>query len=341
MLNCSVIGATSFTGNELIRILARHPRARIAALTTRSEEKIYARDLVPALGKASELVIERYDFKKVAQKSDVVFLTLPHTEAAKTASDFYEQGKVVIDLSADFRLKQERMYKEWYGESHPRKNLLRTAVYGLPEVYRAKIRTANLIANPGCYPTGALLGLVPLLKSRLIDTTELVIDSKSGVSGAGKKLSQGTQFCEVNENFGAYKVNRHQHAPEMEQVLSEVAGKQMNITFVPHLLPLTRGILSTIYVQKKKGVTKEKIARAFRAFADSEPFVTFLGLDRFPSLKGVQGTNFCCIGVAVDSASDRVVVITAIDNLMKGASGQAVQNMNIRFGFPEDAGLLG
>ncbi len=341
MLNCSVIGATSFTGNELIRILARHPRARIAALTTRSEEKIYARDLVPALGKASELVIERYEFKKVAQKSDVVFLTLPHTEAAKTAADFYEHGKVVIDLSADFRLKQEKLYKEWYGGSHPRKSLLRRAVYGLPEVYRAKIRTANLIANPGCYPTGAILGLAPLLKNRLISKDQIVIDSKSGVSGAGKKLSQATQFCEVNENFGAYKVNRHQHMPEMEQVLSDMAGESIDLTFVPHLLPLTRGILSTIYVQKKKGVKKEKIARVFQAFADSEPFVTFLGLDRFPLLKDVQGTNFCRIGVAVDQKSDQVIVITAVDNLVKGASGQAVQNMNIRFGFPEDAGLLG
>lgn len=341
MLNCSIVGATSFTGNELIRILARHPRARIAVLTTRSGEKIYARDLVPALGKASELVIEQYDFKKVARSSDVVFLTLPHTEAAKVASDFYDHGKVVIDLSADFRLKQEKLYKEWYGEPHPKKNLLRAAVYGLPEVYRGKIRTANLIANPGCYPTGAILGLAPLLKNGLILTENIVIDSKSGVSGAGKKLSQGTQFCEVNENFGAYKVNRHQHTPEMEQVLSEVAGESMDITFVPHLLPLTRGILSTIYARKKKGVKKEKIAKAFQVFADSEPFITFLGLDRFPSLKDVQGTNFCSIGVAVDSRSDQVIVITAIDNLVKGASGQAVQNMNIRFGFPEESGLVG
>ena len=339
MLNCSVIGATSFTGNELIRILARHPRARIAALTTRSEEKIYARDLVPALGKTSELVVEQYDFKKVVRVSDVVFLTLPHTEAAKIASDFYDQGKVVIDLSADFRLRQEALYKKWYGEVHPRKNLLRTAVYGLPELYRAKIRTGNLIANPGCYPTGAILGLAPLLKARLISADRIVIDSKSGVSGAGRKLSQGTQFCEVNENFGAYKVNRHQHTPEIEQALSDVAGESIGITFVPHLLPVTRGILSTIYVQKKKNVTKEKIAKAFQTFADSEPFVKFLGLNRFPTLKDVQGTNFCHIGVTADS--DWVIVITAIDNLIKGASGQAVQNMNIRFGFPEEAGLIG
>ena len=341
MLTCSVVGATSFTGNELIRILARHPHVKIGSLTTRSENRIYARDLVPALGKANDLVIERFNFHKVASHSDVVFITLPHTLAMKVAGDFYDHEKVVIDLSADFRLHRADVYEKWYQERHGRKDLLKHAVYGLPEVYREEIKNSNLIANPGCYPTGTILGLYPLLKNDLVKRDSIVIDAKSGVSGAGKKLSQATQFSEVDENFGAYKVNRHQHTPEMEQTLSEIALEKIEITFVPHLLPVNRGILSTIYVRRKSGAKKGKIVKAFETFAEAEPFVRFLGVDRFPTLRDVQLTNFCDIGISVDEDSDQVIVITAIDNLLKGASGQAVQNMNIRFGFPEEAGLIG
>ena len=341
MLTCSVVGATSFTGNELIRILARHPHVKIGSLTTRSEEKIYARDIVPSLGKANDLVIEKFNFHKVARSSDVVFVTLPHTFAMKIAGGFYDEDKIVIDLSADFRLRRSDIYEEWYQERHTRKDLLKHAVYGLPEIYREQIKQANLIANPGCYPTGAILGLYPLLKNDLIKRDSIVIDAKSGVSGAGKKISQATQFCEVDENFGAYKVNCHQHTPEIEQTLSEIALEKIDITFVPHLLPVNRGILSTIYVRRKVGVKKDKLAKAFEAFAEQEPFVRFLGVGSFPSLKNVQYTNYCAIGIAIDSKSDQVIVITAIDNLLKGASGQAVQDMNIRLGFPEEAGLIG
>ena len=341
MLTCSVVGATSFTGGELIRILARHPHVKIGCLTTRSEAPTYARHLVPALGKSIDLVIEKFDFRKVVKHSDAVFLTLPHTLAMKAAGDFYDQDKVVIDLSADFRLSRPEVYEKWYGQRHSRKSLLRHAVYGLPEIYREKIKQANLIANPGCYPTGAILGLYPLLKNGLVKPDSIVIDAKSGVSGAGKKLSPATQFCEVDENFGAYKVNRHQHTPEIEQTLSDVALEKIEVTFVPHLLPLNRGILSTIYVKRKAGVKKDKLVKAFEAFQNREPFVRFLGLDQFPTLRQVQFTNFCDIGISINDHSDQVIVITAIDNLLKGASGQAVQNMNIRFGFPEEAGLVG
>jgi N-acetyl-gamma-glutamyl-phosphate reductase len=340
MLTCSVVGATSFTGGELIRILARHPHVKIGFLTTRSEERVYARDLVPALGKASDLVIEKFHFQKVVKHSDVVFLTLPHTLAAEVGGDFYDEGKIVVDLSADFRLVKPALYEEWYHEKHKRKDLLKHAIYGLPEIFREEIKKANLIANPGCYPTGALLGLYPLIRSDLIKRDSIVVDSKSGVSGAGKKLSPGTQFCEVDENFGAYKVNRHQHTPEMEQTLSQVAGEKVNMTFVPHLLPVNRGILSTIYVHRKPGVKKDVFVKAFQKAYVAEPFVRFMGLDQFPNLHQVQHTNFCDIGISVDDKSDQVIVITAIDNLLKGASGQAVQNMNIRLGFPEEAGLI-
>ena len=280
MLTCSVVGATSFTGNELIRILTHHPHVKIGSLTTRSEDKIYARDLIPTLGKSNDLVIERFNFHKVVSNSDVVFITLPHTLAMKVAGDFYDKGKVVIDLSADFRLRRADVYERWYQERHSRKDLLKHAVYGLPEVYREEIKNSNLIANPGCYPTGALLGLYPLFKNDLIKRDSIVIDAKSGVSGAGKKLSQSTQFCEVDENFGAYKVNRHQHTPEMEQTLSEIALEKIEITFVPHLLPVNRGILSTIYVRRKPGIKKGKITKAFETFTEAEPFVRFMGVDR-------------------------------------------------------------
>lgn len=340
MIACSVVGATSFTGNELIRILARHPHVKIGSLTTRSEERIYARDMVPALGKTNDLVIEKYNFQKVVKNSDVVFITLPHTLAMKIAGEFYDEDKIVIDLSADYRLKRADVYQDWYQEKHQRKDLLKEAVYGLPEVNRELIKKSNLIANPGCYPTGSLLALYPLLQNDLIKRDSIVIDAKSGVSGAGKKLSMATQFCEVDENFGAYKVGRHQHTPEIEQLLSEVAQAKIEVTFVPHLLPVNRGILSTIYVKRKPGIKKDKLAKAYQNFADAEPFIRFLGVDLFPSLRQVQWTNFCDIGIAIDDRSDQVIVISAIDNLMKGASGQAVQNMNIRLGFPEEAGLI-
>jgi len=217
---------------------------------------------------------------------------------------------------------------------------LKEAVYGLPELNRAAVRTADLIANPGCYPTGAILGLLPLLKEKLIDPSPVIIDAKSGVSGAGKKLTLGTQFVEVNENFGAYKMNRHQHAPEMEQVLSEAAGWSVHVTFVPHLLPLSRGLYSTIYVRRKAGVRPARIIKTFGDFYHAEPFVRFLGEGVSPSVRNVQGTNFCDVGVVTSSDENEVIVMTAIDNLLKGAAGQAIQNMNIRAGFEETAGLL-
>ena len=340
MIACSIVGATSFTGNELIRILSRHPHVKIGSLTTRSDEKIFARDIVPSLGKTNDLLIEKYNFQKIIRTSDVVFIALPHTLAMKVAGEFYDQDKIVIDLSADYRLKRADLYQEWYQEKHLRKDLLKQAVYGLPEVNRHLIKTADLIANPGCYPTGSLLALYPLIREDLIKRDSIVIDAKSGVSGAGRKLSMATQFSEVDENFGAYKVGRHQHMPEIEQLLSEVAQSKFEVTFVPHLLPVNRGILSTIYVKRKPGVKRDKLAKAFQSFADSEPFVRFLGVGRFPTLKNVQLTNFCEIGIAIDDRSDQVIIISAIDNLIKGASGQAVQNMNIRMGFAEEAGLM-
>lgn len=339
MLQCAIIGATGYTGIELIKILQRHHHACLTALTTRQQGSIPVHALVPSLPKDVDLEVRNHSFAEIKRLAEVIFVCLPHMEAMETVKRFRDAGKVVIDLSADFRLHQPKQYHEWYGGKHKYPLLLKKAVYGLSELYRDEIKKADLIANPGCYPTGIILSLWPLLKKKLIETDSIVIDAKSGVSGAGKKLSPATQFCEVNENFYAYKVNRHQHTPEIVQALNEAAGKAVSITFVPHLLPLQRGILSTIYVNRKKGVTEQAIRKAFESIYAQEPFVRIKSKGSFPSLKDVQGTNFCDIGFTVDQKTNRLIVIAAIDNLIKGAAGQAVQNMNIRFDFSEDEGL--
>jgi len=340
MIRCAIVGATGFTGIELIKILVRHPGVTLTALTTRQDKAIPVNDLIPVLPRKSSLAVRSYAMKELLKSADLFFICLPHTEAAETAEKLYNAGKSVIDLSADARLKRAADYKIWYGQTHPAPQILKKAVYGLPEIYRKKIRGANLIANPGCYPTGAALALWPLVKKGLIELDSIVIDAKSGVSGSGKKLSTASHFCEVAENFKAYKVNKHQHVPEIEQTLSDQAGSRVKVTFVPHLLPIERGLLSTVYARKAKGVKPASIVKAFQEAYQGETFVRFRGEGVFPSIKDVVGTNFCDMGVAIDSTGDRVIVISAIDNLLKGASGQAVQNMNVRFDFPEDQGLL-
>ncbi len=339
MLNCAIIGATGFTGIELAKILLNHPHVRIAALTTRQKEGIKIHSLIPSLPNAVDLEVRPFSYAEVTRAADIIFLCLPHTEAIPFAGKLLQAGKVVIDLSADFRLRNKKDYEVWYGVKHTNAALLKKAVYGLPEFYRETIRKADLIANPGCYPTGAILGLGPLLQKNLIDPGAIVIDSKSGVSGAGKKLTPATHFCEVDENFYAYKVNRHQHIPEIEQTLSDLAARDISVTFVPHLLPLQRGILSTLYAKRRKGVKPQAVAQAFSEAYGDEPFVRLKPAGNYPALKDVCGTNYCDIGFEAMADTDRVIVITAIDNLVKGAAGQAVQNMNIRCGFAEEEGL--
>ncbi len=339
MINVAVVGATGYTGIELIKILLRHPHVRIAALTTRQKEFIPVSKLIPNLPPDVNLRIETYSFSDVKKKADLVFLCLPHTEAMETAGEFRKAGKIVIDLSADFRLREAAVYEKWYDKKHTNKLLLKEAVYGLPEWFREEIKQADLIANPGCYPTSAILAIAPLLHEKLAEFDSIAIDSKSGVSGAGKKLTSATQFAELDGNFYAYKVGRHQHTPEIEQALSDVSDKKIHVTFVPHLLPLDRGILTTVYLKRKKGVTGEKVREAFEKWYGSEPFIRLKEDGAYPALKDVQRTNYCDIGFFAESGSDRLIVISAIDNLLKGASGQAVQNMNIRAGFGEDEGL--
>jgi N-acetyl-gamma-glutamyl-phosphate reductase len=339
MLNCAVIGATGYTGAELIKILLKHSCVRISALTTRQKEAIPVQSLIPGLPKDIDLEIRQHSFSELKRSSDLFFLCLPHTEAMEAVEKLRSDDKIVIDLSADFRLQDPAVYEAWYGVKHRNPSRIKEAVYGLPEFFREDIRKAKLIANPGCYPTGAALGILPLLRDGLVEKDGIVIDSKSGVSGAGKKLNLSNHFAELDENFYAYKVGKHQHTPEIEQILSQVSGKKTTVTFTAHLLPLKRGILSTIYLKKKKNVTPEKLEKSFRKAYGKEPFVRMKPSGQMPSLKDVQHTNYCDIGFRYDSRTGQVVVVTAIDNLLKGASGQAVQNMNLCLGFPEQEGL--
>ncbi|MBI4209111.1 MAG: N-acetyl-gamma-glutamyl-phosphate reductase, partial [Deltaproteobacteria bacterium] len=245
-----------------------------------------------------------------------------------------------IDLSADFRLKLETTYSEWYGEKHQAPHLLKKTVYGLPEFHRKEIQKASLIANPGCYPTSAVLALAPLLREGGIDLDSIVVDSKSGVSGAGRSVSEDKQFIEAHEGVKAYKVASHRHTPEIEQELSFLAETPLKISFTPHLIPMSRGILTTAYVHFSNSISLEKVHKLYQKFYPSEPFVRVCPAGQFPNTSHVRGTNFCDIGVAVDPRVNRIIVVSAIDNLVKGASGQAIQNMNIRFGWDETTGLL-
>lgn len=337
MVNVGIVGVSGYTGQELIRILLNHPGIRISGLFSRSSHGKPISEIFPEFALRLDLVCLKPDIKDIAAKCDVVFLTLPHTTSMDLVPKLLKANKRVIDLSADYRLKNPKVYERFYLHKHKDVSNLKESVYGLPELYRAKIRSAKLIANPGCYPTAAILALAPLVASGLADLGSLIIDAKSGISGAGKKIAEGFLFSEANEDFKAYKVGVHQHLPEINQELSGLANKKVEVTFVPHLLPLNRGILETVYVKKVKHKTQGLI-ELYKKFYKKEPFVRIKKEGEFPRLKDVAGTNFCDIGIKDDYAS--AIIISVIDNLVKGASGQAVQNMNIMYNFPESSGLL-
>ncbi|MGH7829906.1 MAG: N-acetyl-gamma-glutamyl-phosphate reductase [Candidatus Binatia bacterium] len=340
MLNVAIIGATGYTGLELARILSAHPEAKIRALTSESQAgKPYSR-LFPAFQGHLDLTLEQLDPEKIAKLADVVFLCLPHHEAMGTAAAFRKKGKVVIDLSADFRLQDPATYETWYGP-HTAPDLLQEAVYGLPEFHREAIKKADLIANPGCYPTTCVLGLAPLLKEKKIELDSIHCDAKSGVSGAGRTAKTDIMFSEVNESFKAYGVGKHRHTPEIEQELSLLAGTEVVVSFTPHLVPMDRGILATLYAKANGTLNPEKLHALYAKFYEPEPFVRIRPLGRFPATHEVRLTNYCDIGVHFDERTGRVIVISVLDNLTKGASGQAVQNMNLRMGLPETLGLTG
>lgn len=338
MLKVAIVGASGYTGVELIRLLSNHPEIEITAVTSEQSAGKSIAEVFPSLSGVFEKSLEHISIETIAQKADLLFTALPHQKAMDYVPGFLEHGKKVIDLSADFRIRDAATYGAWY-EEHKAPELLKEAVYGLPELHRTEIKNARLVANPGCYPTSAILALAPLLKNGLIEASSLVIDSKSGVSGAGRSATQDTHFTEVNEGFKAYKVAEHRHTPEIEQELSILAGSQITVSFTPHLLPVNRGILSTIYASVNGEASEESILSIYDKFYAEERFVRVYPKGSFPNINNVKGSNFCDIGIKLDKRTNRVVIISAIDNLTKGAAGQAVQNMNIMYGFPEDTAL--
>jgi len=338
MAKIGIAGASGYTGLELIRILTNHPEGEIVFLTS---ENFQGEDVSKVFPSISGFVHTKLSsIKSIPSNTcDIVFLALPHTTSMEMVPKFLKGNAKVIDLSADFRLKNPAIYKEWYSTPHQQLELLKEAVYGLPEIHREKIKSARLVANPGCYPTSATLALAPLVKENWVDLSSIVVDSKSGISGAGRKASLSTQFSEVNGGVSAYNIAVHRHTPEIEQELSALAKTNVKISFSPHLVPMTRGMLSTVYINLKQDIPVIELIKHFIKFYAEEPFIRILPLGEHANSHFTVSSNFCDIGVQVDKRNQRAIITSAIDNLIKGASGQAVQNMNLMLGIPETTGL--
>jgi N-acetyl-gamma-glutamyl-phosphate reductase len=335
----AIAGASGYTGIELLRFLGQHPAAQIVALTADTHAHQPIRQVFPSVTGFVELTCMPLDPAALAREAEFVFLALPHKASMTVGAELLRRGVRVLDLSADFRLKDPAAYPAWYGYEHAAPALLDKAVYGLPELHRDAIASATLVAVPGCYPTSTILGLSPLLAQGAVDIDTIVIDSISGVSGAGRKPELGTHFSEVNESLKAYGVAKHRHTPEIEQELSLVAGRKVTVTFTPHLAPLTRGILTTITARLARARTTAELLQGYREFYRGRPFVRVLDEGRLPETKHVLHSNLCDVGLVADARTGRVIVVSAIDNLAKGASGQAVQCFNLMAGLDERAGL--
>lgn len=336
MLKVGVVGATGYAGEEVIRILVNHNGVKITELSAIIDREAPLSELLPVFKGKLDVICKKPDPAAMAKNVDLVFLGLPHKVSMEIAPAFLKAGKLVVDLSADYRL-DPKTYEKWYGVAHKDTANLPAAVYGLPELYRDEIKKAKLLANPGCYPTSVILGIAPALSDKAIDPAYMIADSKSGATGAGRKADLGLIFCEVNENLKAYKVNEHQHKPEISAILSRVAGKEVDIVFTPHLIPMNRGILSTIYLRLVKPLDTKAVVDMYKEFYKGKPFVRVYDAGTLPQIKDVVGTNYCDIGVKVTGST--LVVVSCIDNLKKGAAGQAVQNMNIMCGFDETEAL--
>ena len=341
MLRVGIIGASGYTGVELGRILAGHPLVELTMATSRQYAGKTMAEVFPSLNKRINLLLENLDVEEMGERADFFFAAVPHKTSMDLVPKLLAMGKKVADLSADYRLHDAEVYEQWY-QPHSSPSLLAEAVYGLPELYRQQIPGSRLVANPGCYPTSAILALVPLLKEKLIKPETIIIDSKSGTSGAGRGANVSNLFCEVADSFRPYKVGgSHRHIPEIEQELSFAANYPVTVSFTPHLLPISRGILSTSYANLTPEGKTMDLHSLYTRFYDKEPFVRVLPPGTQPATQNVRGSNFCDIALQTDRRTGRVIVTSAIDNIGKGASGQAVQNMNLMLGFPEETGLLG
>lgn len=335
MIRVAILGASGYSARELIRILLRHPHVEITALTTRQTDARPVGEVHPSLAGRLDLRLEKLSASQVAERANCVFCCLPHGASAAAVAELLPRGKKVIDLSADYRLNDPAEYKKWYGVDHPDGARMAGTVYGLPELYRDRIKSASLVANPGCYPTSAILALAPLLKAGAISRDGIIVDSKSGVSGAGREPKPHLHFPECNESVSVYGVGTHRHMPEIDQVLSDAAGGPVQVVFTPHLIPMDRGILTTCYAVPERDADEQSLLAALQAFYSAEPFVRVSAA--LPNTKHVSGTNYC--DITVRRVRGRVIMISAIDNLVKGASGAAVQNFNLMYGLPETTAL--
>lgn len=340
-IRAGLVGVTGYTGMELVRLLHSHPVIELVAATSRAEAGKKLSDIYPfMLGlKPGEVILSDPDPAALSELCDVIFLAIPHGAAMDMGAEMVGRGCKVVDLSADYRLRDVSVYESWYKVGHTQKELLPKAVYGLPELYAAETAKADLIANPGCYPSAAILGLYPALKHGFISTENIVIDAKSGTSGAGRGANVGTLFCEVADTFRAYNLGAHRHTPEIEQELSIIAKTPMTVSFNPHLLPINRGILSTIYTTLNPGATLDQIHAAYTDDYKQHRFVRVLPRPKLPELRSVRGTMFCDIALVHDPRTNRLIIVSAIDNLCRGASGQAVANANLMYGLPLETGL--
>ena len=336
MIKVGIVGGTGYTGVELLRLLANHPNVTVEVITSRSNDGLQVAEMFPSLRPFYDLAFSKPSIDRLAA-CDLVFFATPNGTAMKMVPDLLKQDTKVIDLAADFRIKSQAIWEQWYNMEHACPDLLETAVYGLPELNREQIKTASLIANPGCYPTATILAFLPLLKSNLIDPDALIADCKSGASGAGRGANVAALMAECGESFKAYGVAGHRHLPEISQVLSWIAEKPQNLTFVPHLIPMIRGIHATLYAKlMKEGVDLQAL---YEETYKNEPFVDVLPAGTHPETRSVRGNNFCQIAIHQIKDSQQLVILSVIDNLVKGAAGQAIQNMNITCGLDEKAGL--
>ncbi|MEC2077521.1 N-acetyl-gamma-glutamyl-phosphate reductase [Metabacillus fastidiosus] len=338
-MKVGIIGATGYGGAELYRILLNHPKVENCILYSSSEANTLYTDSFPHLSEISDHVLQEIDIEEIKKNIDVLFLATPAGVSAEITPKLIDSNVKIIDLSGDLRIKNRADYEKWYKREAVEQPVLDEAIYGLPELNREEIKKAKLIANPGCFPTATLLGLAPIVQGNIIKESSIIVDAKSGVSGAGRGSSRATSYSEINENMKIYKVHEHQHVPEIEQALKRLNESVEAISFSTHLIPMTRGIMSTIYADLKQDITDEELHEFYKQFYKESPFVRVRPLNQYPATKEVYGSNFCDIAVKVDERTKRVTIVSVIDNLMKGAAGQAVQNFNIINGFEENMGL--
>ncbi|ETI66880.1 N-acetyl-gamma-glutamyl-phosphate reductase [Neobacillus vireti] len=338
-MKAAIIGGTGYGSIELVRLMKKHPHIEIGTVVSNSHAGAKFSENYPQLSNIVDPILEAFNPDRICQENDLVFFATPSGVSSKLVPPLLDRGIKCIDLSGDFRLRSSEEYESWYKHTPVSEDYLNHAIYGLSEIYAEKIKTANLIANPGCYPTAAALGLIPILKSNLADLNTIIIDAKSGVSGAGRGLSLTSHYAEINENLKAYKLGAHQHIPEIEQTFQDETGHPITITFTTHLVPMTRGIMCTMYLSLNENVTTDEIQQIYSEFYKYKPFVRVRSQGAFPATKEVLGSNYCDIGLHFDARTNRLTVISVIDNLVKGAAGQAIQNVNIMNGWDEQTGL--